>query len=95
VEEAAGRSGAASMDHEETTLECPNCGKSVSIERRAQNPHFPFCCKRCRLLDLDRWLREEYKIEGPESGAANAGSDQDQGGEWGDANGLDKAGPKP
>ena len=25
-------------------------------------PDYPFCTKRCRLIDLGRWLGEDYKV---------------------------------
>jgi endogenous inhibitor of DNA gyrase (YacG/DUF329 family) len=28
------------------------------------NKRFPFCSERCRLVDLGRWLGEEYRIAG-------------------------------
>jgi hypothetical protein len=28
-------------------------------------PQYPFCSKRCKLIDLGRWLGEGYKIEKP------------------------------
>lgn len=39
---------------------CPTCHKSVAP--RAENPSFPFCTERCRLIDLGRWLGEAYRI---------------------------------
>lgn len=39
---------------------CPKCGRSVSPEAR----FFPFCCERCRLIDLGKWLQGEYRIAG-------------------------------
>jgi endogenous inhibitor of DNA gyrase (YacG/DUF329 family) len=32
------------------------------------NKLFPFCSERCHLVDLGRWLGEEYRIPGPPSG---------------------------
>ena len=29
---------------------------------RAVNPDFPFCSHRCRMIDLGKWLGEEYRI---------------------------------
>jgi len=35
---------------------CPNCGKmSVAAS-------YPFCSKRCRMVDLNRWLTGAYAI---------------------------------
>jgi endogenous inhibitor of DNA gyrase (YacG/DUF329 family) len=28
----------------------------------AEWPEFPFCSARCRLIDLGRWLGEDYRI---------------------------------
>jgi len=32
------------------------------------NRAFPFCSDRCRLVDLGRWLSEDYRIAGPPAG---------------------------
>jgi endogenous inhibitor of DNA gyrase (YacG/DUF329 family) len=45
---------------------CPICEKPVAP--RAENPAFPFCSDRCRLVDLAKWLGEEYRIPGPRPG---------------------------
>jgi uncharacterized protein len=45
---------------------CPNCGKPATQQHR------PFCSKRCRDIDLGRWLRGVYRVEtdeGPDSGS--------------------------
>jgi endogenous inhibitor of DNA gyrase (YacG/DUF329 family) len=40
---------------------CPNCGKmSVAAS-------YPFCSKRCRMVDLNRWLSGAYAIPMVES----------------------------
>jgi endogenous inhibitor of DNA gyrase (YacG/DUF329 family) len=31
----------------------------------AEWPEFPFCSPRCRLIDLGRWLGEDYRITAP------------------------------
>ena len=28
-------------------------------------PQYPFCSKRCKLIDLGRWLSEDYKVDSP------------------------------
>jgi endogenous inhibitor of DNA gyrase (YacG/DUF329 family) len=38
---------------------CPICKKEVVLEG---NPFRPFCSDRCKLLDLDNWLSERYRI---------------------------------
>jgi uncharacterized protein len=43
---------------------CPICGKP------ATSGHRPFCSKRCRDIDLGRWLRGVYRVE-TEEGTEN------------------------
>lgn len=45
---------------------CPICGKP-SLPR-ARNRAFPFCSDRCRLVDLGKWLGEDYRVPGPHAG---------------------------
>jgi hypothetical protein len=33
-------------------------------QTKAEWPDFPFCSERCRLIDLGRWLGENYRIPG-------------------------------
>ncbi len=37
---------------------CPSCGMSVGRDEK----FFPFCSHRCRLIDLGRWLNEDYRV---------------------------------
>lgn len=39
---------------------CPRCGKKVKTDGR----YFPFCSKRCRMIDLGTWLEEGFRIYG-------------------------------
>jgi len=39
---------------------CPVCKKSVA--KGVEN--FPFCCDRCRLIDLGSWAAGDYRIAG-------------------------------
>ena len=41
---------------------CPTCKEPVAVHPRERPPDFPFCSERCRMLDLHRWLHEEYRI---------------------------------
>jgi endogenous inhibitor of DNA gyrase (YacG/DUF329 family) len=41
-------------------MSCPICRRLVAA--RAENPAYPFCSERCRLVDLGRWLGEEYRV---------------------------------
>lgn len=40
---------------------CPICAEPCG---RAGNPYFPFCSERCQLVDLGRWLNEDYYVPG-------------------------------
>lgn len=42
-------------------LRCPTCRKIVL----AKDPEFPFCCERCRLIDLGKWASSGYVIYTP------------------------------
>lgn len=49
---------------EATTAEqtaCPTCGVSVLVT----SPTHPFCSKRCRQIDLGKWLDGSYTISRP------------------------------
>jgi endogenous inhibitor of DNA gyrase (YacG/DUF329 family) len=46
-------------------LECPTCGKSVSVARIADAPFRPFCSSRCKMVDLGRWLDGTYRVSEP------------------------------
>ena len=41
-------------------VNCPQCGKSV--EWSADNPYRPFCCERCKTIDLGAWATESYRV---------------------------------
>jgi endogenous inhibitor of DNA gyrase (YacG/DUF329 family) len=43
-------------------VKCPTCGKSGDW---FAGPYGPFCCRRCRLIDLGKWLGEEHRIVEP------------------------------
>jgi endogenous inhibitor of DNA gyrase (YacG/DUF329 family) len=40
-------------------VKCPTCKARVAKDA---NKLFPFCSERCHLVDLGRWLGEEYRI---------------------------------
>jgi uncharacterized protein len=43
-----------------TVVSCPACGKAV--EWRPENRFRPFCCERCKQIDLGAWANEEYRV---------------------------------
>ena len=53
-------------------MKCPICRKPV--QPRAANRAFPFCSDRCKLLDLGKWLGEEYRVPGPSLGDGDEGA---------------------
>jgi hypothetical protein len=42
--------------------QCPTCGQEVTYHEKKEVPFRPFCSKRCKLIDLGKWLNEEYTI---------------------------------
>lgn len=42
------------------TVTCPTCRKPVRWE--PASIFRPFCCERCRLIDLGAWASERYSI---------------------------------
>ncbi|MGQ9504769.1 MAG: DNA gyrase inhibitor YacG [Thermogutta sp.] len=45
-------------------IRCPICGKPFDPKT---SEAMPFCSRRCRMIDLGRWLDEEYSIPIPEN----------------------------
>ncbi len=53
---------------------CPICeGERAPL---AENKSFPFCSARCKMVDLGRWLGEEYFI--PDESSPQIPDDDDQ-----------------
>jgi endogenous inhibitor of DNA gyrase (YacG/DUF329 family) len=42
-------------------LRCPTCRKLVMRDE----PEFPFCSERCRMIDLGKWASGDYVISTP------------------------------
>jgi endogenous inhibitor of DNA gyrase (YacG/DUF329 family) len=40
-------------------MRCPVCRRETTWKG---NPFRPFCSERCKLIDLDNWLSERYRI---------------------------------
>jgi endogenous inhibitor of DNA gyrase (YacG/DUF329 family) len=49
-------------------LRCPTCGRNVAARGDARPASFPFCCERCRLIDLGAWLDGKRVIAGKDLG---------------------------
>jgi len=60
---------------------CPICKKPVDEPgegRIPDDPFFPFCSERCKLIDLGRWLDGKYQIPAaPDDLDESAGSGSD------------------
>lgn len=47
-------------------VRCPIC--DVAMPGNWQDyPDYPFCSRRCRIIDLGRWLGEEYRAAGTDA----------------------------
>lgn len=46
--------------NKETKIACPTCKKESIWSTK--NPYRPFCCERCKLIDLGEWASESYSI---------------------------------
>lgn len=44
------------------TMHCPICGREMPAAGPDDWPERPFCSSRCRLIDLGRWLGEDYRL---------------------------------
>lgn len=56
--EANAREAPAAM-----ATQCTICERPVAP--RSENPTYPLCSERCRLVDLGKWLGGDYAIPGP------------------------------
>jgi hypothetical protein len=63
------------------SLRCPTCRKLVLCDE----PDFPFCSERCRLIDLGKWASGGYVISTP----------LNEGDQFGDADYTVSRGPNP
>jgi len=42
---------------------CPHCGKEHQWD--LNNRFRPFCCERCKMIDLGKWASEDYRVAQP------------------------------
>ncbi len=49
-------------------VRCPIC-ESPMPGNWQDYPDYPFCSRRCRIIDLGRWLSEDYKV--PDAAASD------------------------
>jgi len=48
--------------NKDLVVSCPTCQKEVIWNQ--QQPFRPFCCERCKLIDLGEWASDEKVIPG-------------------------------
>lgn len=53
---------------------CPHCKQTLAEVKE----FFPFCSKRCQLIDLGAWAAEKYSIPGAAASSAEADKDQEE-----------------
>jgi endogenous inhibitor of DNA gyrase (YacG/DUF329 family) len=56
--------------------QCPTCNKQITSPN---NPFRPFCSERCKLVDLSKWVSEEYRVPGKPVPTENSGEDEERG----------------
>lgn len=57
-------------------LKCPICSRVFVRAEEGAGDYFPFCCERCKLIDMGAWLSDEYGI-----GVDDRAESEDEGGE--------------
>jgi endogenous inhibitor of DNA gyrase (YacG/DUF329 family) len=57
-------------------VQCPICDAAMPGNRK-DYPDYPFCSRRCRLVDLGRWLGEGYRVGGPDADDRSTPADAD------------------
>jgi len=55
----------APAEHGVIRSACPICRTAMVTRDLAADKHFPFCSRRCKLIDLGRWFDGAYQIGGP------------------------------
>jgi len=59
------------------SVRCPICDTKMEGESIAEWPFFPFCSKRCKTIDLGRWLKGAYAVEAVEPEDHDDGAETD------------------
>ena len=49
-------------------MKCPICRNKTEWKT---NPFRPFCSARCKMIDLDHWLSERYRITAADENEEN------------------------
>ena len=51
------------------TVNCPQCGQKVPWQDNQKWK--PFCCERCKLIDLGDWASDNHRIKGDDLPTTN------------------------
>ncbi|MGR3220343.1 MAG: DNA gyrase inhibitor YacG [Candidatus Anammoxibacter sp.] len=43
-------------------IKCPYCNKEIVYKTISDISTFPFCSRKCKLIDLGLWFDEEHRI---------------------------------
>ena len=57
------------MNDDVIKLNCPTCQKAIVWSE--DYPFRPFCCERCKMIDLGEWASEGHRIPGEDAHAKN------------------------
>lgn len=56
-------------------VKCPQC---ETIFTYYESEFRPFCCERCKMIDLGHWFKESYRVPGKEKNQLNQNSNEYQ-----------------
>ena len=66
---------AAEKEKKPLIVRCPTCKKKGPW---FDGPYGPFCSERCKMIDLGRWLGEEYRISEPLPGQLPTSAEEEE-----------------
>ncbi|MDH4240447.1 MAG: DNA gyrase inhibitor YacG [Phycisphaerae bacterium] len=59
---------------------CPICHNTIEVkpeDKSEETKFYPFCSRRCKLVDLGVWLDAEYKISQSQEAVDTSNTGQD------------------
>jgi len=59
----------------ELEVKCPHCKKEFNYY---SSDFKPFCCERCRQIDLGHWLSESYVVPGRQTIVVDENDEQER-----------------
>ena len=59
-----------------STPTCPTCRRPLEGPI-SEWPRFPFCSRKCKLIDLGRWFGEDYRTPGEPAAVPEKHEDDD------------------